>query len=164
MKQKVLQSSLGLVVLASLCLVGCTPDISSNSYNTTSTQQVSQVQKGVVASTTQVKVSGANSAGGNWAGILTGAALGGIGGSMIGQGSASALAAVGGAAVGGVVGDKAENKLTSQEATQYMIQLNTGAMISITQGGTVIPVGTHVLVMEGKPARVLVDTTASSHS
>ena len=154
--------ALSSLVLLSLVVEGCTPNISPDAYNTTSTQQVNQVQKGLIASSSQVKVSGANSEGGNWAGILAGGAAGGIAGSMIGEGSASALAAVGGALVGGIVGDKAEDKLTSQNATQYMIQLNNGSMISVTQGGTIIPVGTHVLVIEGKPARVQVDTTYAS--
>ncbi len=152
-------SSLALI---SLILQGCTPNITPEHYDTTSTQQVSQVQKGVVINTSQVEVSGANSEAGNWAGILAGGAAGGIAGSMIGEGSASALAAVGGALVGGVVGDKAEEKLTSQKATQYIIQLTNGSTVSVTQGGTSIPVGTHVLVMEGKPARVLVDTSTTN--
>jgi outer membrane lipoprotein SlyB len=154
----------GSFVLLSLAMGGCTPDISPDNYKTTATQQVSQVQKGVVINVSQVQVSGANSEGGNWAGIVAGGAAGGIAGSMIGQGSASALAAVGGALIGGIVGDKAEDKLTSQKATQYIIQLSNGTTVSVTQGGSLIPVGTHVLVMEGKPARVLVDTTAAAAS
>ncbi len=142
-------------------LVGCTPDISPDYYNTPSTQQVSVVKHGVVISTSQVKVSGGDSEFGNWVGTLGGGAAGAVAGSSVGQGSGSLLMGIGGALLGGAVGNKAEAALTSQEATQYIVQLTDGSTVSVTQGGAPLAVGTKVLLLEGNPARLIVDTTAA---
>jgi outer membrane lipoprotein SlyB len=155
---------LSLIAIAALPLMACAPNLSPEQYSASDTQQANQVLKGVIISTSQVEVSGSKSDAANWVGPIAGAVAGGLAGSMIGQGTASDLAAVGGAVAGGVIGDKAQQKLTSQTATQYIIQLAGGNTISVTQGGTVLPTGTKVLVIEGKPTRVIPDTTTHSGS
>ena len=152
---------LSLIAIATLPLIGCAPNLSPDQYSASDTQQASQVLKGVILSSSQVQVSGSKSEVSNWIGPIAGAVAGGLAGSMIGQGTASDLAAVGGAVAGGVIGDKAQQKLTSQTATQYIIQLAGGNTISVTQGGTLLPTGAKVLVIEGKPTRVIPDTSAS---
>ncbi len=152
---------LGLIAIAVLPLMGCAPNLSPDQYSASDTQQASKVLKGVILSSSQVQVSGSKSDVANWIGPIAGAVAGGLAGSMIGQGTASDLAAVGGAVAGGVIGDKAQQKLTSQTATQYIIQLAGSNTISVTQGGTLLPTGAKVLVIEGKPTRVIPDTSTS---
>ena len=155
-------SSLEVGLAALGLLAGCTPNISSDSYNTTDTQHVSQVRHGVIVSISKVKVSGADSKAGNWAGTLAGGAAGGVAGSAVGQGTGSALMAIGGALLGGIAGNKAQEAMTTQDATQYIVKLQNGNTVSVTQGGTVLAVGTKVLLLEGDPARLIVDTTSSN--
>src|SRR5262245_3265807 len=109
-----LSISLSLVMVA-----GCTPDISPNTYSTSSTQQVSSVEHGTIINVTQVKV---EDSGTQWAGTLAGGAAGAVLGGSMGEGTGSMLLGIGGAVLGGVAGNAAERKLTSQTATQYIIQ------------------------------------------
>ena len=149
-----------LAALASLgLLAGCTPNINADNYDTASTQQVGVVKHGVIVSESQVKVA---DSGDNWVGTVAGGAAGAVAGSSMGQGSGSTLLGIGGALLGGIAGNAAEKALTSQTGTQYIVQLTDGSTISVTQGGTILATGTKVLLLEGNPARLIVDTTASS--
>jgi len=148
-----------LAATASLALLaGCTPNINADNYNTENTQQVSVVQHGVVISTSQVKVSDSK----NWAGTIAGGAAGAVLGSTVGQGSGSLLMGIGGAVLGGLGGNAAEKALSSQTATQYIVQLSNGSTLSVTQGGPILATGTKVLLLEGKPARLIVDTAGAN--
>ena len=151
-------------VLSLGVLTGCAPNINADSYETSNTQQVTAVKHGAIISTSQVSVSGSSTPGGNWAGTLAGGAAGAVAGSSFGGGSGSALLGIGGAVLGGMAGNAAEQAITSQTATQYIVQLSNGSTISVTQGGTVLPTGTKVLLLEGNPARLIVDTSTSSGS
>jgi outer membrane lipoprotein SlyB len=148
--------------LASLGLMtGCTPNINADYYQTSNTQQVSVVKHGTIVSESQVKVSDSG-ASNTLVGTLAGGAAGAVLGSTVGQGSGSALAAIGGAVLGGIAGSKTEQALSSQMATQYIVQLTDGSTLSVTQGGTPIAVGTKVLLLEGDPARLIVDTSVEA--
>ena len=148
---------LPMVILCAVSLGACTPNIGANNYQTGETQQVSSVQKGTIISIETVEVSAGSN--GNMAGTLAGGAAGGIAGASIGQGFGSGLAAVGGAVAGGILGNMAEKKLTSQQATRYIIQLTNGTTIAVVQkDNPPLAVGTKVLVIGGKPAQVVVDT------
>ncbi len=157
---KIWQVSLcGLVSIG--LLSGCTSNIDSNYYQTSDTQQVAIVKHGTVVSASAVKVSDSGPSN-TLIGTLAGGAAGAVAGSTVGQGSGSLLMGIGGAVLGGLAGSKAEEALSSQTATQYIVQLTDGSTVSVTQGGTPLAVGTKVLLLEGNPARLVVDTTVST--
>lgn len=149
-----------VLALASIGLIaGCTPNISPEHYDTSNAQQVSVVKHGTIISVSQVNVS---DSGQNLTGTVGGGLAGAVLGSTVGQGSGSALMTIGGAILGGVAGKKAEEALSSQTATQYIVQLTDGSTVSVTQGGPEMAVGTKVLLLEGNPARLIVDTTIAN--
>ena len=88
---------------------------------------------------------------------MIGGLAGGVAGSTIGHGySANALGAIGGALVGGLVGSAAEKGLTAQTGLEYIVKLDNGQVISITQGtGQALGVGQRCLVLFGSTNRVI---------
>ncbi len=142
---------LGMASLA-LLLSGCADNINSDHYYTNQTGKVSTVAQCTVLSVRQV---GVNSDSG--AGTLIGGVAGGVAGSTIGGGStAHTLGAVGGALLGGLVGDAAERGLTSQTGLEYIVKLDNGQVISITQGtGQALGIGQRCLVLFGSTNRVI---------
>lgn len=90
-------------------------------------------------------------------GTLIGGAAGGVAGSMIGGSDAAhILGAIGGAVVGGMAGDAAQGALSRQGGYEYVVQLDTGGLITVTQGTDVLLTpGQKCLVLYGKQARVV---------
>ena len=135
-----------------LVLCSCTSRIGANEYSVSGTGQVNRALRGTVISVRQVNVESENGAG-----TLIGAAAGGVAGSTIGGGStAHTLGAVGGALLGGVVGNAAEKGLSTQTGLEYIVKLDNGQVISITQGtGQALGVGQRCLVLFGSTNRVI---------
>lgn len=147
MKKNLLSSVLGVLLLA-----GCASDINSNYYTTGQTGKVSTVSPCTVVSVRYVNVS--NQSG---AGTLIGSVAGGVAGSTIGSGStAHTLGAVGGALLGGLVGDLTEQSASSQTGLEYIVKLDNGQIISISQGtGQALGVGQRCFVLFGSTNRVV---------
>ena len=126
---------IGLAVLPFL-LAGCADNINSDHYNTNQAGKVSTVSQCTVLSVRQV---GVNSDSG--AGTLIGGIAGGVAGSTIG---------------GGLVGDAAEKGLSSQTGLEYIVKLDNGQVISVTQGtGQALGVGQRCLVLFGNTTRII---------
>ena len=157
---KSLVKSLAVATLVAITITGCAPSISPDTYSTSSAGQVNRVIAGTVVSARVVQVSGDTlTPGGGAVGTLAGAGAGAIAaGSTIGQGNGSLLAALGGAVLGGVAGNYAEKKITSQQGIEYVVKTKSGDMVSVVQG--IAPrfnIGQHVLVQYGARARVTAD-------
>lgn len=82
---------------------------------------------------------------------------GGVAGSMIGgSDTAHILGAIGGAVVGGIAGNAAQEGLSSQSGYEYVIQLDNGSMVTVSQGNDVLlNPGQKCMVLYGKRARVV---------
>lgn len=139
-------------VLSLAFLMGCQSNINSDHYATNQTGKVSTVSQCTVLN---VRYVGVNSDTGG--GTLVGSVAGGIAGSTIGGGStAHTLGAVGGALLGGLVGSAAEQGLSSQTGIEYVVKLDNGQVISITQGTQgALSVGQRCLVLFGNPSRII---------
>lgn len=146
-----LKKFLVLAVLP-LMLSGCADNINSDHYSSNQAGKISTVSQCTVLSVRQVGVSDNTGAG-----TVIGGLAGGVAGSTIGHGySANALGAIGGALVGGLVGNAAEKGLTSQTGLEYIVKLDNGQVISITQGtGQPLNVGQRCLVLFGSTNRVI---------
>ena len=84
----------------------------------------------------------------------------GAAGSMIGGNSAvNIIGAVGGAVLGGALGAKAQEGLSAQNGYEYIVKLDTGKAITLTQGADVkFSVGQAVYVLDanyGDRARII---------
>jgi outer membrane lipoprotein SlyB len=140
------------MILSAGLLAGCADNINSDHYSTSATGKVSTVAQCTVLSVREVKVD----SGDTTAGTMIGGIAGGVAGSTIGRGRGSALGAVGGALLGGLVGSAAQQGLSSQTGFEYIVKLDNGQAISITQGASQpLMVGQRCLVLYGNPSRII---------
>ena len=73
-----------------------------------------------------------------------------------GSDTAHILGAIGGAVVGGIAGNAAQEGLSSQSGYEYVIQLDNGSMVTVSQGNDVLlNPGQKCMVLYGKRARVV---------
>lgn len=143
-----------LFLLISICfMMSCTSDINDAYYESGQVGRVNKVIKGIVISARPIYVT--DEADG--AGSLAGAVIGGVAGSMVGGSDRANMlgAAVGGTA-GAAVGSKAERAITKQSATEYVIETDSGKIMSITQGNNEnLKIGQRIMVIYGSRARVI---------
>ena len=137
--------ALFLAVAALSVLGACTADIGANQYDSSSVGSVTRAVKGKIISVRHVTVRDDDRS----TGTTIGGVAGGLAGSQIGKGStAGVLGAVGGALLGGVAGNLAQSELSSQGGYEYVIQLENGGVVSVTQG-------TDVILNIGQPCMVI---------
>lgn len=142
-----------LMILPMLLTAGaCTSRIGADQYDTSAVGEVNRAVKGTVVSVRQISI-----ASNNGAGTLIGGGAGGVAGSMIGgSDTAHILGAIGGAVVGGIAGNAAQEGLSSQSGYEYVIQLDNGSMVTVSQGNDVLlNPGQKCMVLYGKRARVV---------
>lgn len=135
-------------------LAACAPNVRPDSYSIGSVGLVNRSIAAVVVSARSVSIDG-TTGGGAAAGGLAGA----VGGSSVGGGSrANALGAVGGAVVGSIVGAAIERSASHTEGMEYVVETSNGNLMTVVQGAeTILSVGSHVLVLYGSPARIIID-------
>ena len=128
-------------------LSGCASQIGANQYDSAAVGSVNRVLKGTIVSVRQIKVADSD----NSAGTAIGGIAGGVAGSQIGKGStAGILGAVGGALIGGAAGNLAQRGLSSQTGYEYVVQLDNGGLVTVTQGSDVLlGVGQRCMVLYG---------------
>ncbi|MDE2007453.1 MAG: hypothetical protein KGI51_12855, partial [Rhodospirillales bacterium] len=92
---------------------------------------------------------------------VSGAAAGGAAGTQTPGGPlASAFGAIGGSLVGGLVGTATEQTAADAKGFEYIVQEPKGVLVSVTQTDKApLALGTHVLVIAGKQARIVRDYT-----
>ncbi len=146
------KSAILLLLPLALIISACTSNIGANQYDTDAVGDVSRALKGTVVSVRAISVSSDNGAG-----TLIGGAAGGVAGSMIGgSDTAHILGAIGGAVVGGIAGNAAQEGLSRQSGYEYVIELDNGSMVTVSQGNDVLlNPGQRCLVLYGKRARVI---------
>jgi outer membrane lipoprotein SlyB len=151
-----LRVSEAAVLLASLA--ACSQNFSPDSYAAAAVQQASKVDRGIVVGVRQIDVSADATVG-----AVTGAAAGGaVGSTAPGGGLTAALGTVSGGLLGGIVGSTAEHGMADTTAFEYVVREPNGDLVSVTQQDTApLQIGTHVLVIAGKQARIVRDYTVT---
>ncbi|MGH7056330.1 MAG: hypothetical protein ACREFZ_00400 [Acetobacteraceae bacterium] len=140
-----------------LCgLTACGRSYSPSVYAPLAAQQANVVDRGVIVGVRPVVISAAGTIG-----AVTGGAAGGVTGAHAASGAfASSLSAIGGTLLGGLAGAAAEQASSDVKAYEYIIQEKSGKLLSVTQTDKQpFAIGTHVLVITGKQARVVRDYT-----
>ena len=142
--------------LLPLALAGCSEGYSPNTYASAAAQQQATVQRGVIIGVRPVLISADGTIG-----AAAGGAVGGVAGAEAAGGPVTtALGAVGGALVGGVGGTVAEQAVADAKGWEYIVQETAGSLVSVTQTSKMaLPLGLHVLVIDGKQARIVPDYT-----
>ena len=137
-------------------LTACAANLDTNRYNTSAAGQINSVAEGTIINVRDVRIATENGG----VGSLAGGIAGGAAGSMIGGNSAvNVIGAVGGAVLGGMLGAKAQEGLSAQNGYEYIVKLNSGKAITLTQGTDVkFSVGQKVYVLDaeyGERARII---------
>lgn len=133
-------------------LAGCADDIGANQYETSSVGEVNRALKGTVLSVRAIQVRDEGTAG-----TVIGAVAGGAAGTLLGSNDATRIAggAVG-AAAGAIAGKQAQKMVSSQGGYEYVIELDNGNVVNVSQGNDImLNVGQRCVVLYGKRARVI---------
>jgi len=142
-----------IICLASALLIGaCTSNIDSSHYTTSNVGTAAAARPCTVISVRQVTVQSDNNLG-----ALFGAGLGGVAGYSVGGGkTAHTLGAIAGAGLGGLAGDAAQDKLSKQAAYEYVVKLDNGQIMTLSQGTDVLLAqGQRCLLLGGNPSRII---------
>ncbi len=144
------------LLLISLVLVGCSPNLSSNTLNAGEVGTVNRTASGVILSKRAVQIDNNSRVGG-----LVGTGGGALAGSLISQNPTARIAgALGGAVLGGVIGNSLDQSIHSQIGYEYVIRLKNHNVITVTQTqDTNLFVGQKVLVIYGPRTRLIPDNT-----
>ena len=116
-------------------------------------------KKGVILSVRDVKIKGTESG----AGAAAGAAAGGLAGSTLGGSTATrALGGLGGAVIGGLVGHTTENAITGGNASEFIVQPDSGNPYSIVQvNDEELKAGERILIIESRKLRIVRDNSVA---
>lgn len=139
-----------------LGIAACSGNYSPNDYAAAAAQQANPVTRGVIIGVRPVTIT-PNGA----IGAAAGGAAGGVAGSQTPGGVvSSAFGAIAGTVLGGLTGNAAQRAIDTTKAWEYIVKQADGKLVSVTQSDKKpFAVGTHVLVIAGKQARVVRDYT-----
>jgi outer membrane lipoprotein SlyB len=132
-------------ITLAVTLGGCVNGYGAGNVSAGSVGQSATVYTGSVTSVREVIIKPDNSI----IGAASGAVLGGIAGSEIGQGDkAETAGAIGGAVLGGIAGNEAGKALGTRRGYAYIVRFDNGEVKEIVQGADVfIQVGTPVNII-----------------
>jgi outer membrane lipoprotein SlyB len=122
-------SAITIVSLSALLAACAGPSNSNSVYSSYQTQNEQSVRMGTVESVRNVTIANPESG----VGTVSGAALGGLGGSQIGHGNGSAAVGIIGAVAGGIIGNRIENQVNNRPGFEITVRLENGELRSITQ-------------------------------
>ena len=130
---------------------------SGSTYDRGEMGQPQGLSKGIIISERNVTVKGTESG----VGAVSGAVMGGLGGSTVSDdGAISAIGAIGGAIVGGMVGAKAEELIMRDNASEFIIQPDVGDPFTLIQiNDEKLKTGDRVLIINSDKIRVTKDST-----
>ena len=130
---------------------------SGSTYDRGEMGQPQSFSKGIVISERNVTIKGTESG----VGAVSGAVMGGLGGSTVSDdGAISAIGAIGGAIVGGMVGAKAEELIMRDNASEFVIQPDVGEPFTLIQvNDEKLKAGDRVLIINSDKIKVSKDRT-----
>lgn len=122
-----------LLLGLALSLSSCARETSSDVYDSQHFGEAATTYAGVIMRSREVTVKNGEGLQDNTTGIIGGAAAGALLGSTIGHGSGSVVAEVVGGLAGATGGAAMEQGLKTQNAIEYMVQLENGEIKTIVQ-------------------------------
>lgn len=139
-----------------MALTACGANLDLDRYETSGAGNVNTVSEGVIISARPVTIATENGD----VGQLAGGIIGGVAGGQISDNALTqTIGAVGGAVLGGYLGGKAQEGLSAQGGIEYIVKLDSGKSVTLTQGDDVkFSVGQSVYVLDadyGERARII---------
>ncbi|MDR0580600.1 MAG: glycine zipper 2TM domain-containing protein [Holosporaceae bacterium] len=144
-----------LLLSCVLAIGGCARNISSSTYDARTLGSASSTYPCTIVKVRRVQVEEGERLEDNKAGGIMGAIAGGALGNAVGGGRGRTLATAAGALGGAVAGAYAEKSLKSQEAFEYVVELESGGMRTVVQG-------TDVALAPGQSALLIIDPNGRS--
>jgi len=143
-----------ITFLSFAALLGCTKNISPNTYEAAEIGTANKVMPGIIIAKRSINID-VNSGIGSMAGATAGGAAGyQIGGDK----TTNIIGGVGGAVAGGIVGNAIEKGIRKTEGYEYIIQLTNGSSVSVAQTKEMpLAINQKVLVIYGPTTRVVPD-------
>jgi outer membrane lipoprotein SlyB len=143
-----------VVAVASMALASCARQISPGVYTGEHVGEVRETYLGTLQSARVVTVQEDELLEDNRTGGLLGGVAGGAAASRVGQGTGKAVAIAGGALAGAALGALAERSVKRQDAMEYIVRLDDGALLTVVQGmQPPIGIGQRVYVQESARGR-----------
>ncbi|GHT88553.1 lipoprotein [Alphaproteobacteria bacterium] len=138
---------LGIVLLISVLLSGCSNDFSGNTYSSANVGEVAKTESGIVVSLRRVEIKPDSKD------LGVGALAGGVGGAAIGsafgKGGGKTAAMIGGGLLGAAAGNAIQNR--SKPGIEYIVKLDNGDLVTLAQGPEpAITVGQRVFVVKSE--------------
>lgn len=129
-----------------LVLTACGANLNIDRYETSGAGHVNTVSEGVIINVRPVTIATEDGE----VGQLAGGIVGGVAGSMVSDNAlAQTIGTVGGAVLGGYLGGKAQEGLSMQRGMEYIVKLDSGKSVTLTQGDDVVfSVGQRVYVLD----------------
>ena len=129
-----------------LFLTACGANLNIDRYETSGAGNVNTVSEGVIINVRPVTIATEDGE----VGQLAGGIVGGVAGSMVSDNAlAQTIGTVGGAVLGGYLGGKAQEGLSMQRGMEYIVKLDSGKSVTLTQGDDVVfSVGQRVYVLD----------------
>ncbi len=132
MKLNLIIRNISVLAIGIMLFTSCARQISSDVYAARQVGEVSTTLAGYVKNVREVCMQQGEQLEDNGLGIAGGGVAGGVIGSSVGRGNFVPTAA--GAIVGAVAGSFIEKKLKQQSAFEYVVELDTGGLITVVQG------------------------------
>lgn len=146
-------SKIVLISCAGLVLAGCGRNISPSVYSEAHVGEASTTYRGTVVSFRQVRVA-PEKLEENATGTALGGVAGGVAGYQFGKGRGQVAATAAGALLGAIAGNLAEGELKSQDAFEYVVELDSGTLKTVVQGMDVkFNPGERILLIVGQKGR-----------
>ncbi len=125
---------LGILCLIALSMAGCARQISSDVYSGASVGESAVTYAGTIIDAREVTIQDQDYLENNGLGLVGGGVGGAIVGSQFGKGGGNTVATIAGGIIGATAGAFAEKSLKSQNAMQYILQLENGETRTVVQG------------------------------
>jgi outer membrane lipoprotein SlyB len=135
------------LVLASTALLACNPPTSGNVVDASQAQRAQTVSFGTIVGSQPVTVQGGNQPAAV-VGTIGGGLLGGLAGNEIGGGRGRDIATVVGATAGAAAGNRIAGAATTQQSTEWLVELDSGRTISVIQREPAFSIGQRVQVVQ----------------
>lgn len=136
-----------LVGIAALSLAACAPQTGGNVVNANQSQVAQSVNFGVITGSRPVTVTGTSGTS-EVVGTLAGGIIGGVLGNQVGGGTGKILATGAGATAGAAAGNAVAGAATTQQSTEWFVQLDSGQTISVIQQTPAFTTGQRVQVVQ----------------
>jgi outer membrane lipoprotein SlyB len=136
------------LVLASTALLACNPPTSGNVVDASQAQRAQTVTFGTIVGSQPVTVQGGNQPAAV-VGTIGGGLAGGLLGREVGGGTGRDIATVVGATAGAAAGNRLAGAATTQQSTEWLVQLESGRTISVIQAQPAFSIGQRVQVVQG---------------